>query len=77
MSIIDFGRLNATIKRIEQYISEFNIVERELILNQCVIRLKLEAQKNKEADVMGRAVDKLPFGKILSRAMKSQEESNG
>ena len=78
MSTIDFGNLNKNIKKVEQSISHENIVERELILNQCLIRLRSEIQQNKEADVMQRAVDKLPFGKLMGRALKSQGgESDG
>lgn len=73
MPVIDFGELNDKIVSIESLIHEYNIVERELILNQCLIRLRLEIQKNKEQDVMNRAVEGLPFGKLLSRAMKTTE----
>lgn len=74
MPVIDFGELNDKIVKIETLIAEYNIVERELILNQCLIRLKTEVQKNKERDVMERAVESLPFGKLMKRAMKTTEE---
>ena len=74
MEVINFAGLNKAILIIESGISDLNIVERQLVLQQCTFRLKNEVQKNKESDVMARAVDKLPFGKLMSRAMKSQGE---
>lgn len=64
MGVIDFSVLETALKNIELELQPYNIVERELILNQCILRLKTEIQKNKESDVMSRTMDKLGFSNL-------------
>ncbi len=70
--VIDFGLLNKAITKVETLLSQYNIEERDLIMRHVTARIVSERQKMNESMVMQRAIDKLPFGKLMSRAMKSQ-----
>jgi len=72
MNVIDFGALNNAIKRIEDMIIEYNVEERELIIKNIAARIMKERQKCNESEVMGRAINKLPMGKMMAKLMKSQ-----
>lgn len=76
MSIIDFGELTNIIKDIDKLLYPYNIEERKLIINNILIRLNKEAQMNNESEVMQRAISNLPFGKLMSKAMKTEVNEN-
>lgn len=74
--IIDYGPLNDAIKDVENIIADFNHEERDLIITHVKIRIAKEIQRNKEGEVMQRAMDNLPLGlgKLMKRTSKDLEE---
>jgi len=70
--IIDYEPLNKAIEDIERLINGYNNEERALIIDHVKTRILNERQKNKESEVMERAISNLPFGvgKLLKRAGK-------
>jgi len=70
--IIDFKEVGSIIEIIESIMKErdMNIEEREYVLLQLQKRLIIEQQKNRDSDVMNRAMNNLPFG--LNKMLKRQ-----
>ena len=70
--IINFDNLGLYIKEIENLFKGHNInqVEQDLILNQCLMRVKTQ-DKNRQIQDM---ISNVPLGGLLKRIIKTREK---
>ncbi len=69
--VINFENLGIYIKEIEQLFKDnnVNLVEQDLILNQCLIRERTQ-DKNRQVQDM---ISNVPLGGLLKRIIKNRE----
>ena len=70
--IINFDNLGIYIKEIEKMFKDnnINLVEQELILNQCLIRERTQDKNRQVQDMIGN----VPLGGLLKRIIKTRDK---
>lgn len=71
--IVDFGELEKAIKKVEEQLNGYNIVERELILNSVLNRLVTEKHEARTSQITDKVIKGMSLKGIMKK-LKGDEE---